>query len=144
MSIVVDFSHLQQAGSLPVEELLRQLETQRELELNEARAIQAGMMSRSTRETSDLTVRYDFQPFHEVGGDFQDFFQLSEQTIGIYLGGVTGKGLPAALYAALAGGTLRGVHKTGTDPAAVLRQLNRRMLLAQHFAPPHGGGVCVF
>jgi serine phosphatase RsbU (regulator of sigma subunit) len=39
--------------------------------------------------------------------------------IGIYLGDVTGKGLPAALYATLAVETLRGVHETGTPPATV-------------------------
>jgi sigma-B regulation protein RsbU (phosphoserine phosphatase) len=33
------------------------------------------------------------------------------------------------LYAALAVGTLRGVHKTGTPPAAVLSTLNRRVML---------------
>jgi hypothetical protein len=42
--------------------------------LNEARAIQLGMMPRGTLETADVTACYDFQPFHEVGGDFLDFF----------------------------------------------------------------------
>src|SRR5215475_4334901 len=110
-------------------ELLNQLEAQREQELNEACAIQLGMMPRNALKTAEVTVCYDFQPFHEVGGDFLDFFLLSDETIGLYLGDVTGKGLPAALYAALAVGTLRGVHKTGTEPAAVLDQLNRRLLL---------------
>jgi len=128
MRTVVDSSLLRQAGPLPVEELLKQLETQREQELNEARTIQLGMMPRGTLETAEVTVCYDFQPFYEVGGDFLHFFQLGDQTIGIYLGDVTGKGMPA-LYAALAVGTLRGVHKKGTDPAAVLSQANRRMLL---------------
>ena len=61
-------------------------------------------------------------PFYEVGGDFLDFFTLTDGVIGIYLGDVTGKGLPAALYAALAVGTLRGVH-------AVLSTVNRRVML---------------
>lgn len=112
-------------------DLLSRLEVQREQELSEARAIQLGMMPRSILKTAAATVCYDFQPFHEVGGDFLDFFLLSDETIGVYLGDVTGKGLPAALYAALAVGTLRGVHKTGTEPAAVLGQLNRRLLLHQ-------------
>jgi phosphoserine phosphatase RsbU/P len=141
MSTVVDSFRLQQAGSLSIEELVRQLETQREQELNEARAIRLGMMPRGTPETADITVCYDFQPFHEVGGDFLDFFQLSDQTIGIYIGDVTGKGLPATPYAALAVGTLRRVDKTGTDPAAVLSRLNRRMLLhniSHRYASTHG------
>jgi len=72
-----------------------------------------GMLPQGTLRTPDVTVCYQFQPFHEVGGDFLDFFTLTDGVIGIYLGDVRGKGLPAALYAALAVGTLRGVHKTG-------------------------------
>jgi sigma-B regulation protein RsbU (phosphoserine phosphatase) len=85
--------------------------------------------------TADATICYEFQPFYEVGGDFLDFFTLTNGVIGIYLGDVTGKGLPAALYAALAVGTLRGVHKTGTPPAAVLSTVNRRVLLCGVSSP---------
>ena len=45
------------------------------------------------------------------------------------MGDVSGKGLPAALYAALAVGALRGVHKTGTSPHDVLATLNRRLMI---------------
>lgn len=109
--------------------VLAELEAQREQELAEARAIQMGMLPHGPLRTEDVSVCYEFQPFHEVGGDFLDFFALTDGTIGIYLGDVTGKGLPAALYAALAVGTLRGVHKTGTSPAAVLSTVNRRVIL---------------
>jgi len=40
-----------------------------------------------------------------------------------------GKGLPAAMYATLVMGTLRGTHKTGTDTASVLAMLNKRLLV---------------
>jgi len=109
--------------------LLNELEAQREQELAEARAIQRGMLPQGALQTADATICYEFHPFYEVGGDFLDFFTLTDGVIGIYLGDVTGKGLPAALYAALAVGTLRGVHKTGTPPAAVLSTLNRRVML---------------
>jgi phosphoserine phosphatase RsbU/P len=109
--------------------LLNDLQSQREQELREARAIQAGMLPQGPLRTADATNCYEFQPFYEVGGDFLDFFKLTDGVIGIYLGDVTGKGPPAALYAALAVGTLRGVHKTGTPPATVLSTVNRRVLL---------------
>jgi sigma-B regulation protein RsbU (phosphoserine phosphatase) len=64
-----------------------------------------------------------------VGGDYLDYFELTDRKIGLYLGDVSGKGLPAALYAALAVGTLRGVHKTGTAPHDVLATLNRRLMI---------------
>src|SRR5208282_3799407 len=53
----------------------------------------------------------------------------SDNTIGLYVGDVSGKGLPACLYAALAVGTLRGVHKTGCSPAQALALLNSRLHL---------------
>jgi len=109
--------------------LLSDLESQREQELAGARAIQVGMLPHGPLRTADTTICYEFQPFHEVGGDFLDFFTLTDGVIGIYLGDVTGKGLPAALYAALAVGTLRGVHRTGTPPATVLSTVNRRVIL---------------
>jgi sigma-B regulation protein RsbU (phosphoserine phosphatase) len=87
------------------------------------------MLPQEALKTSDVSICYEFRPFHEVGGDFLDFFTLTDESIGIYLGDVTGKGLPAALYAALAVGTLRGIHKTGTDPASVLNLVNRRVML---------------
>ena len=48
--------------------------------------------------------------------------------IGLYLGDVVGKGLPATLYSALVMGTLRGAHKTGTGSSHVLELLNKRLL----------------
>jgi len=84
--------------------LLSDLESQREQELAEARAIQLGMLPHGPLRTADTTICYEFQPSYEVGRDFLDFFTLTDGVIGIYLGDVTGKGLPAALYAALAVG----------------------------------------
>ncbi len=64
-----------------------------------------GMLPQGALRTADVTVCYQFRPFHEVGVGFLDFFPLTDGVIGIYLGDVTGKELPAALYAALAVGT---------------------------------------
>src|SRR5260370_37720552 len=74
-------------------------------------------------------ISHEFQPIAAVGGDYLDYFELTDGKIGLCLGDVSGKGLPAALYAALAGGTLRGVHKTGTAPHEVLATLNRRLMI---------------
>jgi sigma-B regulation protein RsbU (phosphoserine phosphatase) len=47
----------------------------------------------------------------------------------MYIRDVSGKGLPAAMYAALVVGTLRGIHKTGQHPSRVLYLPNERLLL---------------
>jgi phosphoserine phosphatase RsbU/P len=105
------------------------IESRRENDLLEARAIQRAMLASEALKTPQLSIESEFQPSSEVGGDFLDYFLLSDGTAGLYLGDVTGKGLPAALFAAQAVGTLRGIHKTGTPPSAVLTLMNKRMML---------------
>src|SRR5437016_5779673 len=101
----------------------------REEELEEARAIQSVMLPSESLRSGAVMISHEFQPIAAVGGDFLDYFRLTDGRIGLYLGDVSGKGLPAALYAALAVGTLRGVHKTGTSPHDVLATLNRRLMI---------------
>ena len=103
------------------------LEKIRELELEEARAIQSAMVPTGSLRSGKVTITHQLRPVRDVGGDFLDYFALSDRSIGLFLGDVSGKGLPAALYAALAVGTLRGIHKTGTCPADVLALVNRRL-----------------
>jgi len=112
---------------VPVLEL--NIEKLREEELEEARAIQSVMLPEEALRAGAVSISHEFQPIAAVGGDFLDYFQLSDGSIGLYLGDVSGKGLPAAMYAALAVGTLRGVHKTGQPPSSVLSTLNRRLLV---------------
>jgi sigma-B regulation protein RsbU (phosphoserine phosphatase) len=116
-------------GSLLLPSELRSIEKLREQELEEARVIQNVMMPAQPLRTAGVTISHEFQPVTEVGGDYLDYFKLSDDTIGLYVGDVSGKGLPAALYAALAVGTLRGIHKTGMKPERVLSLLNERLLL---------------
>jgi len=111
----------------PVE--LQTIEKMREQELEEARSIQGMMMPAESLHTDSVTISHEFQPMADVGGDFLDYFELSDRTVGIYLGDVSGNGLPAAMYAALAVGTLRGVHKTGLTPDSVVSLLNKRLLI---------------
>jgi len=105
------------------------IEKRREEELEEARTIQSAMLPAESLHAGSVTISHEFQPMAAVGGDFLDYFELTDKSIGLYLGDVSGKGLPAALYAALGVGTLRGVHKTGTSPSEVLATLNRRLMI---------------
>ncbi len=111
----------------PVE--LRAIEKLREEELEEARSIQSVMLPVEPLRAGKVRISHAFQPMAEVGGDFLDYFELTDGCVGLYLGDVSGKGLPAAMYAALAVGTLRGVHKTGLAASQVLTTLNRRLMI---------------
>jgi sigma-B regulation protein RsbU (phosphoserine phosphatase) len=108
---------------------LHALEKLRAEELEEARSIQAEMLPAESLRVGPVTISHGFRPMAAVGGDFLDYFKLMDGTVGLYLCDVSGKGLPAALYAALSVGTLRGVHKTGTSPGNALATFNRRLLI---------------
>lgn len=100
-----------------------------EIVVGEACLIQKLLLPREPLREPGFEVSYLVRTFADVGGDFLDYFFLDDRRLGIYLGDVVGKGLPAAMYAALAMGTLRSSKKTGEEPAAVLEQFNKRLLV---------------
>jgi len=94
-----------------------------------AREIQRSLVPAGNLKMPGAEMAFRFSPFAEVGGDFLDFFSLPNGLIGLYIGDVVGKGLAAAMYAALVMGTLRGINKTGEDTPEVLALLNKRLLV---------------
>lgn len=98
-----------------------------EVVVGEAVLIQKLLLPREPLWAPNFEVTYQIRTFSEVGGDFLDYFLLSDGKLGIYIGDVVGKGLPAAMYAALAAGGLRAIKKTGEEPAAVLELFNKRL-----------------
>jgi sigma-B regulation protein RsbU (phosphoserine phosphatase) len=104
----------------------------------EARLIQDSLLPPGTLRGDSFEVAFRSSPLVEVGGDFADFFHLPNGLVGLYIGDVVGKGLTAALYAALVMGTIRGINKTGEDTASVLAFLNERL----HVRPVPGRFSC--
>ena len=100
-----------------------------EFEREEARQIQHSLLPAGPLEGPSFEINYRFSPYAGVGGDFADFFELPDGQVGLYVGDIVGKGLPAALYAALVMGMLRGIHKSGQNTATALAVLNERMLV---------------
>jgi sigma-B regulation protein RsbU (phosphoserine phosphatase) len=96
--------------------------------LEEAFHIQQSMLPGGPLRLPSVEVAYRYRPAYVFSGDFLDYFPIgNSNSLGIYIGDVVGKGMPAALYAALAVGTLCGIHKTGEPPDSVLKFLNRRL-----------------
>jgi phosphoserine phosphatase RsbU/P len=100
-----------------------------ELVVGEACLVQKALLPREPLHGPGYEVSYLVRTFSEVGGDFLDYFSMTDGKLGIYMGDVVGKGLPAAMYAALAVGGLRGISKTGEEPAAVLELFNKRLMV---------------
>lgn len=96
-----------------------------ELEQVEACLAQKLLLPREPLVAPSFEISYMVRTFRDVGGDFLDYFYMADQRLGIYVGDVLGKGLAAAMFAGLAIGTLRSIHKTGVGPAAVLADFNK-------------------
>ena len=72
-------------------------------------------------------VRARMQPALEVGGDFYDAWTKKESTW-FTVADVSGKGVGAGLFMAVASTILRGVRRHVDDPSHALRWLNDRLL----------------
>ena len=60
-----------------------------------------------------------------VGGDFFDFIEFTNGTIGFTVGDVSGKGIPAALFMARVVSDFRFYTQVYDDPARVMESLNK-------------------
>ena len=78
-----------------------------EQELAVARLIQQNFLPRALPEPPGWDVAADYRPAREVGGDFYDFIELPDGRLGIVVGDVTDKGVPAALVMAATRSVLR-------------------------------------
>lgn len=65
-----------------------------------------------------------YGPARAVGGDFYDFMELPKGRIGVVVGDVTDKGVPAALLMARTHSILRAEAPRLIEPGAVLRRAN--------------------
>jgi serine phosphatase RsbU (regulator of sigma subunit)/predicted ester cyclase len=117
-------------GTGPSELLGQRLEQERiereriEQELEVARQIQQASLPEEVPELEGWQISPHYKPAREVGGDFYDFFELPNGTLGIVVGDATGKGVPAALVMTSARSMLRALAQTSNSPGEVLRRVN--------------------
>ncbi len=64
------------------------------------------------------------KPAKEVGGDFYDYFRIDEDHVGIVIGDVVGKGVPASLFSMVAKTAIKMSMVNGASPAMVFEQAN--------------------
>jgi serine phosphatase RsbU (regulator of sigma subunit) len=120
----------QTAPAVQVAQLVRQQQQQAqereriEQELRIARLIQQTLLPKHVPDRPGYEVAAYYQPAREVGGDFYDFLEFEDGHLGIIVGDVTDKGVPAALVMATTRTMLRAAAQRLDSPGAVLRQVN--------------------
>lgn len=96
-------------------------------ELEIARSVQLSLLPKE----NPLVEGYDIAglciPALEVGGDYYDFVHLGNGKMGIAIGDVSGKGVPAAIYMTLTKGILQSHAEENISPREVLSKVNKLM-----------------
>ena len=96
-------------------------------ELDIARTVQMSLLPKQNPLVEGYDIAGVCIPALEVGGDYYDFFHLGDNKIGIAIGDVSGKGVPAAIYMTLTKGILQTCASDSTSPKQVLNKLNKQI-----------------
>ena len=96
-------------------------------DLRIAREIQMGILPAdlgAAPRGTGIDVHAVIEPAREVGGDLYEVLRVSDDRLVVALGDVSGKGIPAALFMAVAVTVLRTLARHLAEPDEILERLN--------------------
>ena len=137
----------QTAPAVRVAQLVRQQQKEAqereriEQELRIARLIQQTLLPKTLPQLEGYHLAAYYQPAREVGGDFYDFLELDDGRLGLVVGDVTDKGVPAALVMATTRTMLRTYAQRLFSPSEVLRLSNEALVTD---IPPNMFITCLY
>src|SRR5438132_514507 len=120
----------QAAPAVRVAQLVRERQSQAreheriEQELRVARLIQHTLLPKDLPALPGWQLAAYYQAAREVGGDFYDFLYFEDGRLGLVIGDVTDKGVPAALVMATTRSILRSTAQRLISPSEVLERVN--------------------
>jgi phosphoserine phosphatase RsbU/P len=104
-------------------DMLLQLKRQ-EQEIADARAIQQGLLPKEIAQLPGFEIASAWQSALTVGGDYFDILPFGEEALGLCIGDVAGKGLPAALLMSNLQAAVRGLASLSLPPDGLCSRLN--------------------
>ena len=120
----------QSAPAVRVAQLVRDQQTQARAneriqhELRVAQLIQKTLLPKDLPALPGWQVNAYYQAARQVGGDFYDFIYFDDGRLGLVIGDVTDKGVPAALLMATTRSVLRAIAQRLVAPGQVLERVN--------------------
>ena len=79
-------------------------------------------------DRKEFSIYAEMHPAKDVGGDFYDFFLIDDNHLGFVIGDVSGKGISAAIYMAVARTMIKGIASQILDPAECLSKVNTMLI----------------
>jgi sigma-B regulation protein RsbU (phosphoserine phosphatase) len=131
----INFEDLELTINKTMEEILMQRKSMNEHDqlisirhdLQVAREIQLGILPKvfpPFPNRKDFDIYASMAPAKEVGGDFFDFFMIDNDRLGVVIGDVSGKGIPAAIFMAVSRTLIRATGLKGMSPDVCLQYVN--------------------
>ncbi|ADG81134.1 PP2C family protein-serine/threonine phosphatase [Thermincola potens] len=105
---------------------------QKELQL--ANTIQSSLFPVNLPQVPGATLAATAVSANEVGGDYCDLFVTKNKKLGIAIGDVMGKGVPAALFVAMTYAFVRNYAFDLESPSALVNRVNRSLFPQLEFA----------
>jgi sigma-B regulation protein RsbU (phosphoserine phosphatase) len=105
------------------QEMILQLQLQKQ-EIADARAIQQGLLPKEIPQLPGYEIASAWQSALTVGGDYFDVLPFGEETVGLCIADVAGKGLPAALLMSNLQAAVRGLASPSLPPEGLCSRLN--------------------
>ena len=98
---------------------------QLEQEMHIARQIQQGFFPKQIPALPGWSIAAICQPARETGGDFYEFVERQDRELGVVIGDVSGKSIPAAMLMAGAHSVVRSKGSDHRSPAKVINETNQ-------------------
>ena len=99
-----------------------------EKELSVAKSIQESFLPEAIPEIQGVEIEASMLTARHVGGDLYDFVDYGGGMLGVMIGDVSGKGVPAALFMAQVVSEFRIFSKDNKGPSATLKKLNDQVV----------------
>jgi sigma-B regulation protein RsbU (phosphoserine phosphatase) len=102
--------------------------TKLEGEVMAAQSIQMGLLPRKFPECPEYAIRAAVRPANGIGGDIYDFFQADKNHLCLFIGDVSGEGIPAALFMAVCRTIFRDTCRDGLrSPSTIFSRVNEAL-----------------
>lgn len=120
-----EFNYKPEDEPAHVRRIKERVRMQKELEI--ARRVQLHLLPKENPKIGGFDIAGACLPALEVGGDYFDFVDMRDGKLGIAVGDVSGKGVPAAIYMTLTKGILQSHAEEDPSPKHVLSKVNHLM-----------------
>jgi sigma-B regulation protein RsbU (phosphoserine phosphatase) len=96
-----------------------------QVDLDDATAIQRRLLPTTIPQRRGVAIAASWQPAKAIGGDYYDVLGLSDTLLGLCIGDVVGKGVPAALLMANLQAAVKAVATAALPPRDLVARVNR-------------------